>query len=180
MVRNPKNYSRAFWGSVESLLVFAFDMGEKAAQSIRRSDLYQQYKDLCGDNLTGKQISNQIYELKRSKYIEIEDDGERSIKLTNKAKIKIIESIVERKEQDHKYRFVSFDIPERLHYSRDMFRRIIKRMGFRQIQQSLWVTDKNIGQLVEIAAREYKVEDYIAYIVSEKSNIDFHVKQALK
>ena len=110
----------------------------------------------------------------------METEGEVSIKLTNKAKIKIIDKIIEGKEKDNKYRFISFDIPERLHYYRDLFRRAIKRMGFRQIQQSLWVTDKNIGDLVEIAAKEYGVEEYVAYIVAETSNIDAHIKQTLK
>lgn len=180
MVRYSKNYGRAFWGSIESLLVFAFELGESVAGSIKRSDLYCQYKELCGDNLTSKQIANQFYELKRRNYIEIESEGEVSIKLTNKAKIKIIDKIIEGKVKDDKYRFISFDIPERLHYNRDMFRRAIKRMGFRQIQQSLWVIDKNISDLVEIAAKEYGVEEYVAYIVAEKSNIDAHIEQTLK
>ena len=45
-------------------------------------------------------------------------------------------------------------------------------MGFVQIQKSLWVIDKNVTDLVEMAAYEYKVEKFVAYIVSEKSDIE--------
>ena len=69
MVRYSKDYGRAFWGSIESLLVFAFEMGESLAGSIKRSDLFSQYKESCGDSLTSKQVANQFYELKRRNYI---------------------------------------------------------------------------------------------------------------
>ena len=184
MVRYSKKYGKAAeeavsWG-FESVLNFLFRASENFVyKQQHRKSFHDEFIGFSGAELTKRQTSNMIYELKRHKYIEVDESGERAIRLTGKAKIKIVEKIVESSTIDHKFRFVSFDIPERLHYRRDQFRRTIKRMGFRQIQQSLWVADKNIGELVEIAAEEFKVSEYVAYIVSEKSNIDTLVDTTL-
>lgn len=166
--------------SIGGVIEFLYKYSEHYIYKTRnRQEFYEEVHKHTEDVITGRQLTNLFYDLKRKNYIEvIESDKEHAIKLTNKAKIKIIDQIVESKEQS-RYRFVSFDIPERLHSNRDKFRRAIKRMGFRQVQQSLWVINKNVGELVEMLAKEYKVEDYVAYIVSEKSNIDSHVRDRL-
>jgi uncharacterized UPF0160 family protein len=88
--------------------------------------------------------------------------------------------IADKIESDSHFRFVSFDIPELMRKNRDAFRRAIKKLGFKQIQKSLWVTTKEIGELVEMAAEEYSVADYIAYFVSESSNIDRHIEKMVE
>jgi len=186
MVRYSKEYGDIFnnvftWG-IESALRIILNVAENyRIKKFNKKEFYEDINDRYNNKLTKRQISDIFYELKRNKYIEFDtQDGERSIKLTNKAKIKLIEEIVNKESNDKENRFISFDIPERLHQRRDNFRRAIKRMGFRAIQQSLWVINKNVGEMVEIAAQEYGVEEYVAYIVSKKSNIDEHVEEVLK
>jgi len=125
-------------------------------------------------NLSNKQINRTIYDLKRYKYVECLGD---SVIFTNKAKIKIIDKIAADQVIDGKSRLVSFDIPEPLKRNRDHFRRTLKRLGFLKLQKSLWICNKNVGALVEIAATEYGVNNYVAYFVADKSNIDKHIKQ---
>ena len=67
---------------------------------------------------------------------------------------------------------MSFDIPAKFNYNRNKFRKIIKKIGFVKVQQSLWVTNKDVTDLVEAAIYECDVEKYVAYIVSQKSDID--------
>jgi len=52
-------------------------------------------------------------------------------------------------------------------------------MGFVQIQKSLWVSDKNLGELVEMVVKEYKVENYVAYFIIDNSNIEKHIGNLL-
>lgn len=122
--------------------------------------------------------------LRKGGYIKDVDSDKQnnnsSIELTNKAKLKVVDKISKRIESDGKFRFVSWDIPEKIRKNRNQFRTAIKRMGFVQIQKSLWVIDKNVTDLVEMAAYEYKVEKFIAYIVSEKSDIDGIIEKKLK
>jgi len=119
-------------------------------------------------------------DLRRNGYIEIKAKGsQESVVLTDKARIALIEQISSRLETDGKFRYVSFDIPEPERTKRDGFRRAIKKMGFKQVQKSLWVTNKNVGDLVSLAAKKFKVEEYVAYIVSERSDIDKYIAELL-
>ena len=176
-----RQVGREFDKFLGTALTLVFESAEKfILRKSERSVVYGKYKKAFGSTLSNKRISNDFHELKRNGYVEdIDWQGERAVRLTNKGKIKIIEKIVEAHKSDDKIRFVSFDIPERLHRQRDLFRRTIKRIGFRQIQQSLWVTDKNVGEMVDMAASEFGISDYVAYIVSSSSNIDNLIKEKL-
>lgn len=118
---------------------------------------------------------------KRDGYLNIKNiKGQKSIEFTDKAKIKIIDKISEQKKIDGKFRFVSFDVPEDMKSSRNKFRRAIKKMGFRQIQKSLWVLNRNVGELVEFASYRYGVEKYVIYIISERTDIDGIIEKKFK
>lgn len=112
--------------------------------------------------------------LKRRGYItKMQDEnGNVSVRFTAKAQMKLVDKITSSMKLSQRYHFMSFDIPETYRHKRDKFRSIIKRMGFKQIQQSLWTINKDVGELVQMAAKECEVEDYVVYIVSAMSDID--------
>lgn len=129
---------------------------------------------------TETKLGKWIASLKQEGYIRSTLEGTSdSIELTNKGKIKIVESIASKINPDKINRFVSFDIPENFRKERDGFRRAIKKMGFVQIQKSLWVIDKDVSDLVQIAQYEYGVEKYTAYIISSCSDIDGIIQKKL-
>ncbi|HOX41320.1 MAG TPA: hypothetical protein PK263_03950 [bacterium] len=129
--------------------------------------------------LTVESVCSYFNSLRKSGYIEVVKDGEgkESVCFTNKAVIKILDRISGNSRCDGRSRFISFDIPERFKSKRNLFRRAIKRMGFKQIQKSLWVCDRNIGDLVELVEREYGVSQYVVYIVAEKTDIDSTIRE---
>jgi len=178
MVVNPKKYQNIAAFTVVTAIELLFKatvlVGNKISKSSLSKYFSNQYDDTCVD---GDQISKTVYELKRSGYIAFEGD---SVKLTNKAKMKIVDQIAAQSGDSKKYHLVSFDIPETKRMGRNNFRRAIKRMGFVQIQKSLWASTRDIGDLVESAAKEYKVSDYVAYFVSETSNIDKFISKTIK
>jgi hypothetical protein len=130
-------------------------------------------------HLTVENISRALRSLKkRGMIIEVTDSGgQKSVAFTNKAALKLLDRISEKLDWDGKYRLLSFDIPEAQKTKRNQFRRAIKRLGFKQIQKSLWACNKNIANYVDLAAKEYNVDPYIAYFVADKSNIDDHIKK---
>lgn len=132
--------------------------------------------------LTCSNICKIFNNLKRQGYIEFEKSpaGNESIIFTNKARLAVIDRTASRILRGKEYCLVSFDIPERLKNERNRFRRAIKRMGFRQIQKSLWVSNKRLGNLVELASLEYNVDDYVVYFISSDTNINDHIKTILK
>ena len=174
MVVNPKKYQKGVDWCVDSALELIYDATVSVGNQLERQGLFSFFKSKLGLwEVNDQQISKTIYQLKRQKYIEF--DNSDSVVFTNKAKIKVIEKIVSDNSKGERNRLVSFDIPESRRTRRDKFRRAIKRMGFRQIQKSLWVSNIDVGDLVEAAATEYEVNQYVAYFVAEKSNIDNYI-----
>lgn len=172
MVVNPKKYQKAAALGIESAINLIYQATVVLGKKLSKAGIFDYFsEELKGVN--NQKISKKLYELKRSGYLGFEGD---SVVLTNKAKMKIIDQLTSNASQSKKYHLVSFDIPEAKRINRDQFRRAIKRMGFIQIQKSLWVSRKNVGEFVEMAAEEYKVSDYVAYFVSEKSNIDRYIE----
>jgi CRISPR-associated endonuclease Cas2 len=148
------------------------------ALQINRCSMYSSMRKNAFSDWTDTRFSRQVNDAVKVGYLKVSPSN--SIEFTDKARLRIIDSIVSGKRNDGKYRFISFDIPEDKRAQRDGFRRAIKRMGFKQIQKSLWACDKNIGDFIEVAKKEYKVEKYVAYIISEKSDIDNYIKKTLK
>ncbi|MCL5410960.1 MAG: hypothetical protein M1324_03875 [Patescibacteria group bacterium] len=154
---------------------------ESIVYSFDRKEFYRILQGMPTEKvLTCSNISHIISNFKKNGYIEtIKNSNGQSIQFTKKAKLAIIDQLAKKSEDDRGYRFVSFDIPETMRKNRNQFRRTIKRMGFRQIQKSLWVCNKNVGNLIELAAIEYNVNDYVVYIASDSSNIDEYIRKVL-
>ena len=153
-----------------------FTMEAVGSVTYGKDSLYRSLKNGPFSQWSDTQISKKLVAMERTGYLKHNHQSD-SIEFTNKAKIRIIDSISSKHEIDGMYRFLSFDIPEQKRALRDGFRRAIKRLGFKQVQKSLWVCNKNVGDLVEAIIEEYKVNEYITYIISEKSDIDDHIKQ---
>lgn len=173
--RKVKNLTLYF---LENMLDSMEDLGR---MSMSRKEayrcFYQNREYEWRDSALGKWLQN----LKQRGLIKIEKKGNtESVIFTNKAKIKLIEKIVTKRKADKLYRFISFDIPERLRSRRNRFRSIIKKIGFIQIQKSLWVIDRDVTDMVELASYDCKVEQYLAYIASSKSDIDGYIDKLFK
>lgn len=175
---NPKTSKKILVWGINSALGLLADYISSKQRDMRQEEVSEYFRNSTkGLGISNRRISRMTYELKRQKYLEV-DDGD-SVKLTDKAKIKIIDKFTTTSPYDKKRRLISFDIPETKRRQRNGFRRCIKKMGFRQVQKSLWVCNKNIGDMVEIAVREFEIEDYVAYFVIESSNIDKYINKIL-
>ncbi|MCX6812118.1 MAG: hypothetical protein NTW79_00630 [Candidatus Berkelbacteria bacterium] len=109
-------------------------------------------------------------------YIEIKSDGKnKSVRLTNKGKIKVLEG-KKSKIRDGKWRILSFDVPREKNKLRDQFRRSIKRIGFKQVQQSLWVSPFINADEIDLIIDELKIREYVAYFIIDKTDIEEHLE----
>lgn len=175
----PKQSQRILSGIIEDALGFLVDYFSSKNKFLKNSELNDYLYDCFDDKgISRRRISKISYDLKRNNYLDIVEGD--SVKLTDKAKIRVIEKYASLNPHDGKRRLISFDIPEVKRRERNGFRRTIKKMGFKQIQKSLWVCDQNLGDLVEVAIKEFKVGEYVAYFVIERSNIDKYISKILK
>jgi DNA-binding transcriptional regulator PaaX len=174
----PKTSAKFMTWCINSALNLLIDYVKSKQKPLRQEDLSGYFRDQLTDyGISNRQISRVVYDLKRRNYI-VFDEGD-SVKFTDKAKIKLIDKFVSINPADRKRRLVSFDIPETKRRQRNAFRQSIKQMGFRQIQKSLWVCDRNTGDMVEVASKEFGVDEYVAYFVVESSNIDKYINRIL-
>lgn len=176
-----KETKKKFKNITLSVIDLFLGIPESIINSFDRGEFYRTLQGNQTDQyLTCSNIAKIIANLKRSNYISIEKSSHgESIVFTNKAKLVIVDRLANKISSGQEFCLVSFDIPEKLKNNRDRFRRTIKRMGFCQIQKSLWVINKRIGDLVELAAIEYKVNDYVVYFISSESNINDYIKKML-
>lgn len=138
-------------------------------------------KKIKSNNFASVRLFDYLKNLNDSDYVEIKTKTDKkknklfSIKLTNKGKLKLLENSDDKKI-DGKWRLLSFDIPEELKSQRDSFRCAIKRIGFRQVQKSLWACPFSKAEKVELAVEYYKLDQYVAYFIVSKTDIESHLK----
>lgn len=155
-----------------------FDIADAFIFSANSTKLF--HERLRENKIERGKLARQLSYLKNQGYIEYSRvQNQISVKLTLKGKIKLLENSDDQKT-DGKWRMLSFDIPERIRKTRNQFRSAIKRVGFRQVQLSLWACPFiKADQIIKII-EYYKVEKYVAYLIVEKTDIEEHLKKIFK
>lgn len=118
--------------------------------------------------------------LSRRGYIETKIiNGSNSVRLTTKGKIKNLEN-PKNKKSDGRLRIISYDIPEDFKTKRQQLCRTLRRIGFHQLQKSLWVCRYIKADEIDLVIDELKIRKYVAYFIIAKSNIDDYISRILK
>jgi DNA-binding transcriptional regulator PaaX len=160
--------------SGKAFLDFLLSLAETSLLVLDRKELYWAAYGYREKTWSVDRIRQNLSRLRKGGYLEIRklSDGRESIVFTNRTRMELIDRFAQKCEIDGYLHFVSFDIPEDMRCGRDAFRRSIKQIGFVEVQKSLWVCDRPVGKLVELAAAEYFVSDYVVYLIAKASNID--------
>ena len=66
---------------------------------------------------------------------------------------------------DKKWRIVIFDIPEKKRIARDTLRQEMKKLGFLELQKSVWIFPYNCQDAVDFLVELFKVRNYVRYLV---------------
>ena len=126
-----------------------------------------------------KQISDSFAYLKKKQLIKIvkESNGKITIRLTNNGKKRLaaysLDTLTIKKPEkwDGKWRVLMFDIPAHpkpYNYARDALRNKIKRLGFYQIQKSVWVYPYECEDELLFVAEMFKVQRYVEILTADR------------
>lgn len=117
------------------------------------------------------QVSEEVRNLKRTnliKRIAKTEDGY-NIELTEKGKLKALEyyfirklAIIDKK-WDGKWRMLIFDVPERLRNGRNALRWKIKKLGFYELQKSVFVIPYECKKEIDLVVGYFELQSYIHY-----------------
>ena len=175
-ITKKSNFS--FWGRGEltlNILEQLLKISEGTIDSfVSQKELYNKIKF---DSYEATKFCNHLRSMMGSGYVEIKkENGTSSVKLTQKGRIKLIESAKDN-QIDGKWRMLSFDIPEKFAKKRNQLRSSIKRMGFRQVQKSLWACPYVRADEVELIINDIGINEYVAYMIVEKTDMENYLKK---
>ncbi len=120
-----------------------------------------------------KRFSQFIYSLKEKGYIKIKNlEQKQGIILTKKGAKKVLKIKLKMKKKkrrpDGKWQMVIFDIPEKKRVLRDIFRENLQILGYKILQQSVWVCPYEISKETEGIIRQYSLDPYVKLFLIEE------------
>jgi len=110
-----------------------------------------------------------IRRLENEGYLEeVENRGEKKYRATIKGQAKIWRYLRKDRDWDGRWRIVVFDIPETKKKMRNFFRDRLIDLGFRKLQESVWICPYNIASKVEELIALCEAETYVHYLLVEE------------
>ena len=97
---------------------------------------------------------------KHSGLIKIDDNA--LPRLTSRGKLKAAPFVSEKLSNKGRL-LVIFDIPVSRGSTRRDFRQLLKNLGFKQVQQSVWVTDNDRRKIIIEAIAEYQLDGCVEF-----------------
>ncbi|MCX6720633.1 MAG: hypothetical protein NTW11_02410 [Candidatus Staskawiczbacteria bacterium] len=121
-----------------------------------------------------KELKAGIDYLYRLKYIDKKGVGYDigDITITEKGRLKSLDcrldNIKNNKEKwDGKWRMIAFDIPEKYRQGRDALRHKLIRIGFRELQESVFVAPYNCKEEIMLLVELFKLKKYVRFGILE-------------
>ena len=134
-----------------------------------RNPIYKKYRK----DKSERQFSNFIYYLKRKGYIKVKNlKSHNAMILTRGGMEKAIMASFKlgeaQKRKDGKWIMLIFDIPQNHRKERDLLRSILRNLGYKLFQQSVWVTPYNVADKTENLLQTHSLDKYVKIFLIEK------------
>lgn len=144
----------------------------------------QKYKKF----LSKEKAREKLYYLKRLGYVEFESVGNNTyrMKITDKGLARVLEDafrlgeIYKNQKWDGKWRVVFFDIPEKHKSTRDSFRLKLIDIGFRKIQDSVFVCPYPCEREITFLISMYNLMSYVYFLETDHMINDDEIKKRFK
>lgn len=162
--------------SVKLLLLSLFDVAALFGSLDHRKRYARAYDEyLMWRAKDYRRFYRLIYRLKTAGLIATYQEGkQRFIELTPEGKRKIVHYLFEDervplpKSWDGKWRVVVFDIPENQRPVRDAVRQLLNRVGFYQLQRSVYIYPHDCIGIIRYLEEIYDINEYVQFIVAER------------
>lgn len=131
-------------------------------------EIYRKFKN--------KQAFNKlIYYLKKNNFIKVENlKGKQAVLFTKKGKDKAVkasfklENSEQAKRKDGKWIMIIFDIPQNRKRDRILLRSMLKNLGYKLFQHSVWVTPYDVSEKTERSLQFYSLDKYVRIFLVDK------------
>ena len=172
-------------GSIEKELL-------KMILNVRNHELPVKYDESFSDILKTARQKSEYGEItkrmvKKGFVRFVGKNGELKIFLTNKGKNIAREYLLEDYKKikkpvkwDNKWRFVMFDIPEDKRKIRNLLRFHLKKIGFIQIQGSVWIYPYPCEEILIIIKANFKLNNEVVYVTADPFEKDIEFRKIFK
>jgi DNA-binding transcriptional regulator PaaX len=132
------------------------------------------------ERIARNRLSYTIYRLKDRGFLK---DAQGKLSLTDKGRklylrYQLKELAIKRsKKWDGKWRLIAFDVWEARKSTRDALRKTIQRLGFVQLQKSLWIFPYDCEELVGLLRTDLQLFKAIQYMVVDRIDDDQRIRQ---
>lgn len=153
-----------------------FDLcGPRTMKEVCYSDLYRLKKKYTRER-TKKQFSQLVYHLKSKGYIKIKNlEQKQGIILTPKGAEKVLrikfKMMDKKSRKDGKWQMIIFDIPESKRHLRKLLRENLYLLGYKMLQQSVWMCPYNVLKETEGVLRKYLLDRYVKLFLIEEIEV---------
>ncbi len=134
-----------------------------------------------------KQLRYELRKLYQSRLVQRKEnpDGSTTMVLTEKGKLKALtyrfeEMTIEKKNWDGKWRMVGFDVPEKVRWGRDALRKKIKKLGFYELQKSVFVFPYDCKNEIDFIIEFFEIRKYVRFGILESIDNGQHLKEIFK
>lgn len=134
-----------------------------------------------------KDLREGIKYLYKLEFIDKEknSDGTIALLLTKKGRLKSLnkqlDNIKNKKEKwDGKWRMVAFDIPERHKKGRDALRQKLKKIGFCELQKSVFITPYKCKEEISLLVKFFNLDKYVRFGILELIDNESYFKKFFK
>ena len=158
----------------------AFSVTRTPRQQYRLLDSFvQEWK-----NIGKRRVERSVQGLVRSKLLDLkkQPDGTWKMVLTDHGKKRAlyykIESmeIQKPKQWDKKWRIVLFDVPEKRKGSRDALRTWIKKLGFIELQKSVFILPFDCRDEFDFIVEFLGIREYVRFVVANEVDNEEYLK----
>lgn len=144
----------------------------RTMKEVLYSDLYKLKREYERKKAR-RRFSQFVNYLKKKGYIEIKNLKEKQgMLLTPKGIEKVLNlkfKLEKRKRRpDGKWQMIIFDIPEKKRYLRDILRERLYLLGYKMLQQSVWICPYDVLEETKKFLRAYSLDPYVRLFLIEK------------
>lgn len=134
-----------------------------------------------------KKLNKEIEALYGSKLVNLKENPDKSftMTLTDKGKLKVLkyhfqDLKITKQNWDRKWRVIVFDIPEKLKKVRDALRDRLKKLGFYELQKSVFVFPYECKDEIDFLIDFFNLRKYVRCGILESIDNDLHLKKIFK
>ena len=138
-------------------------------QGKRRKSLWQR---LAADTARRRLVDKGLLEYGDKGFVRLTDKGKEELKRLEASEYKIEIP----KKWDGKWRVIIFDIKEERKTLRDKVRRTLLALGFKRLQDSVWVFPYDCEDLMTLLKTDFKIGKDLLYLIVEKIENDKFLK----